>query len=175
MKAMLELILEKGFAALTVAEIADRANVGRSTFYAHYAEKEDLLQGSLDGLREFLQEHMDTVGGDPQPGIHPALAFCLPMAEHLGENRRLHAIFAGGRGSALVQEMIHEMWVDFIREGWPEGDALAIEAIAGGFDFAMSWWLAKAPQLEPIEVVRRFRSLVEPGMRELHSKLSRNT
>lgn len=164
-QAMVELILEKGFDAITVAEIAERADVGRSTFYAHYAEKEDLLAGSVDGLREFLQQHVDAALETAAPTSHPALSFCLPMAEHVGENRELHAMFAHGGGSTLVAELMHEMWVSLIRTGWPQGDPLEIEAIAGGFAATIGWWLTQEPELEAGAVVRRFCALLEPGMR----------
>jgi len=45
---MVSLIREQGFEALTVQHIIDRANVGRSTFYAHFKSKEDLLTGSVE-------------------------------------------------------------------------------------------------------------------------------
>ncbi|MBL4684285.1 MAG: TetR family transcriptional regulator [Nannocystaceae bacterium] len=162
--AMIQLILEKGFDAITVAEIAERADVGRSTFYAHYAEKEDLLQGSIDELRAALQQRVDAALSVAESDTHPALSFCLPMAEHVAEFRQLHAMFSHGRGSALVAELMHEMWAGFVRTGWPEGDTLAVEAIAGGFGATISWWLEKAPELAPADVVARFVSLVQPGM-----------
>jgi AcrR family transcriptional regulator len=43
-----DLVLTKGFAALTVDEVADRANVGRSTLYAHYGGLVGLLRASLE-------------------------------------------------------------------------------------------------------------------------------
>jgi AcrR family transcriptional regulator len=53
---MLSLIEEKGFEALSVQEIADRANVGRATFYAHFDNKRDLLTSAFDHLRASLKE-----------------------------------------------------------------------------------------------------------------------
>jgi AcrR family transcriptional regulator len=47
--AFLELVLARGYAAVTVGDIIDQANVGRSTFYLHYSGKEALLQESLQG------------------------------------------------------------------------------------------------------------------------------
>src|SRR6266542_5467464 len=52
--ALMSLIQEKGYEALTVQDILDRANAGRATFYAHFDDKEDLLVSRLDGLRASL-------------------------------------------------------------------------------------------------------------------------
>ena len=45
--AFAELVLSRGYEAVTIGEISDKANVGRSTFYSHYRSKEDLLEESL--------------------------------------------------------------------------------------------------------------------------------
>ena len=42
--ALLTLIKEKGYDAISIEEITERANVGRATFYLHYKNKEDLEQ-----------------------------------------------------------------------------------------------------------------------------------
>lgn len=160
-RAMVELILERGFEAISISEIAERANVGRSTFYAHYADKEDLLQGSMEFLRRHLQERINQTPL-PETDVHPALAFCLPMLEHAEGNRSLFQSIAGRRSGYMVQEIAHDMWADFIRAGWPSGDEIAVQAIAGGFGSTLSWWLAKAPNLNPREVDQRFRALVQP-------------
>jgi len=51
-QALVELVLDKGFHAVTVEEITERADVGRATFYAHYRDKEDLLVGVVRDLAE---------------------------------------------------------------------------------------------------------------------------
>ncbi|GLF99867.1 TetR/AcrR family transcriptional regulator [Streptomyces yaizuensis] len=51
-QALVELVLEKGFHAITVEEITERADTGRATFYAHYRDKEDLLVGIVRDLAE---------------------------------------------------------------------------------------------------------------------------
>lgn len=48
--AFVELLLEQGYETLAVGQVAQRANVGRSTLYEHFATKEALLNASLDGL-----------------------------------------------------------------------------------------------------------------------------
>ncbi len=43
-KALIELIGERKYDALTIEDIAHRANVGRTTFYLHYRSKDDSVQ-----------------------------------------------------------------------------------------------------------------------------------
>src|SRR5918996_3826094 len=54
--ALMSLILRKGYEAITVQDIIDEADVGRSTFYAHYTGKEDLLRSGFQTLRAELTE-----------------------------------------------------------------------------------------------------------------------
>ena len=49
-EALTDLILEKGYEAVTVQDVIDRADVGRSTFYAHFVDKDDLLMAILADL-----------------------------------------------------------------------------------------------------------------------------
>ncbi len=52
--ALLALIEEKGYAAITVQDILDRANLGRSTFYMHYRDKDDLLVSGFEQLKDLF-------------------------------------------------------------------------------------------------------------------------
>ena len=52
--ALISMMIEKGYEATTVQDIIDRANVGRVTFYAHFADKETLLSSRLEDVRSFL-------------------------------------------------------------------------------------------------------------------------
>ena len=162
-RALIELILERGFDALTVSEITERADVGRSTFYKHYADKEDLLQGAVEGLRGHLEAQIDAVLASSD-GPHPVLAFCLPMLEHADGNRDLFAAMVGRRGGLLILQLFHDMWADMVRRAWPEADELAVQAITGGFGSTMSWWLQTAPALSPQEVFARYQHFIASAL-----------
>src|SRR5919108_3084865 len=56
--ALLEIIKEKGYDAISIEEITERANVGRATFYLHYKDKEDLL---LEEFREMANEKVQVL------------------------------------------------------------------------------------------------------------------
>jgi AcrR family transcriptional regulator len=64
--ALLALIVEKGYDRITVQDILDRADVGRSTFYAHYRDKEDLLTSGFEDIRAALAAEKHA--GEHQPG-----------------------------------------------------------------------------------------------------------
>src|ERR1700694_4636655 len=57
-EAMIELIAEKGFDALTVGDIAERAMINRATFYRHYQDKYDLVAKIFEETTNELVENM---------------------------------------------------------------------------------------------------------------------
>ncbi len=83
--ALDSLIREKSYDSIAVKEILDRANVGRSTFYTHYRDKDELL---VSGIHRMLnpvrtKELSSTAGRRER-----ILSFSLPIFEHLDRHRR---------------------------------------------------------------------------------------
>ena len=54
-EALVQLILQRGWEKVSVLEVCERADVGRSTFYTHFADKEELLLSGFDDLRQALR------------------------------------------------------------------------------------------------------------------------
>jgi AcrR family transcriptional regulator len=84
-EALFNLILEKGYDATTVEEITARADVGRTTFYLHYHDKEDLLMESIGELVDDLIEQMARIPlgewklESGEAGSAPSPAIVLPL------------------------------------------------------------------------------------------------
>ena len=86
MTALVDILLSEGYSAVTVERIAERANVGRSTFYMHYNGKDDILKASLTRPSSRLAA---LVGGDI------AAQSLVPLLLHFHENRKRNRVFFG--------------------------------------------------------------------------------
>lgn len=84
MSAFIEILLHEGYEAVTVERVAERANVGRSTFYMHYTGKEDILRKSMTRPSSHLAM---LVGHDV------AAEALVPILEHFREQKRLNRVF----------------------------------------------------------------------------------
>src|SRR5688500_10603832 len=69
-EAFISLVLDKGFEAVTVEDIAERADIARATFYAHYSDKHELLTTLFDEITSEVTEQLTKVTGAPaQPRV----------------------------------------------------------------------------------------------------------
>jgi len=60
--ALMELLVEKPFEAITVQHVLERAGVSRSTFYAHYRDKNDLFLSDVDEFFESMATALSRFG-----------------------------------------------------------------------------------------------------------------
>jgi AcrR family transcriptional regulator len=165
--ALLNLMLEKGYDAVTVTDIIDRADVGRSTFYSHFTDKRDVLDDSLDGLGEFLRTHRDAAGDGQLFG------FSLAMFEHVHEQRALLRALLGRSGGAVVHHRVDHLLTGLVREelaalGTDRQPAVSIDLVVAGVVGAylalIARWLDENETHTPRQLDAAFRRLVLPGV-----------
>src|SRR5437899_11627960 len=99
-QALLALMLRKGYEALSIQDIIDEADVGRSTFYAHYTGKEDLLRGGFERLRADLAEARGNRLAGPGTRRSEPLVFSLALFRHADGYKDVYRALVGGRGGA---------------------------------------------------------------------------
>jgi AcrR family transcriptional regulator len=167
--SLFALITERGFDALSVQDIIDRANVGRATFYAHFDNKDELLLCGFDALREELQrlQHDAARARDPEGRL---FAFSHHIFAHVALYRPVYHAIANERGGAAVREHLRRLLVDCSKcelkrfhgtRGARELDALT-QFFAGAFVGLLTWWLESRTSMPVDEVDRLFRRLALP-------------
>lgn len=87
---LIGLILEKRYDSITVKDILDRADVGRSTFYAHFTDKEDLLLNSYQQVFYWLQKRLEK---DETDRIAPS----LDLFQHIQSHHKLYLALVRSR------------------------------------------------------------------------------
>lgn len=107
-ESLISLILEKGYESVSVQDILVKANVGRSTFYFHYENKEQLF---LDGFRnlniKFFESKVD----------QKKLIF-LPLISHIAENANLAKALLGKKGGDIFFDMLKYQVADYLMKSF---------------------------------------------------------
>jgi AcrR family transcriptional regulator len=114
-QAHISLILKKGYDAITVDDICNAANVGRSTFYAHYTSKDDLRRSGLEHLRKELIDRQKDALAKSGNIRDRSLGFSLAMFEHARDHIDLYKALVCGRGGAIALGAIRQILSDLIR------------------------------------------------------------
>ena len=113
--ALIELVAEKGYEAVSIQELLDRANVGRSTFYAHFQGKDQLLHSILDRLDELFGQHKKQVveatkksGKVDMTNLTLASSPTLSLFQFVGQNHRFFKAMLASRGYAIFSKPIYD-------------------------------------------------------------------
>jgi len=167
--AMASLIREKGFEALTVQDIIDRADVGRSTFYAHFKSKEDLLRGAVDMMRTTLRQFQRRALEKSAKREDRMFAFSIELFEHAAQHLDVFAAMVGKHSGTVFQRHLHHMLAELIREdveahaAGKKLDASQVEAavqfVAGGLIGLLVTWLNEMTRVSAAELDDRFRRM----------------
>jgi AcrR family transcriptional regulator len=94
--ALVELIDERGFDAITVQDIAERAMINRATFYRHFTDKYELLERCMDDVWDELVARLDPPLRDPRRvKLKPTPRSLVQFFEHVGENTNFYRTMLG--------------------------------------------------------------------------------
>ena len=174
-EALVSLIAEKPYDTIVVKEILDRANVGRSTFYTHFRDKDDLL---VSGIHDML-------GDVPSPtrtggrNLDRILWFSLPIFEHHYSHAHAWGDRIGTKGRTILHEHLRRVLTGIIaqvmkkdyRPGRQSPRQLPPELIsayvASTFVLVLNWWLDTRMRLPPNEINDLFRRLTSPTLTTL--------
>jgi len=167
--ALVELMQEKPIDELRVQEVLERAGVGRSTFYLHYRDKDDLLLCVLeDGMEIWStalirkKEKSLRVAAVVEFFAHAASGRKIYRA--LIDSGRIHAFFelAQGYFARGIARRMKDMGLKSL--GQNEFDARS-QALAGNLLALLKWWLDRGAKESPKAMDELFHRMVWRGLR----------
>jgi len=173
-EALMALILEKGYEAVTVQDILDRANLGRSTFYSHYRHKDQLLRSGFDHLRTMLEEQHQSLLSAKACGKSADFNLSLELFRHAQENHGLYKAMVGKQSGQMIMRQAHDYLTALVREHLeslmnsrknpPMPLDLTAHWIVSAFLSLLTWWLDRKLPYTAEKMDELFRKLTFPGV-----------
>jgi len=162
-EALIELIEERGFEALTIGELTERAMVSRAAFYRNYQDKYDLVEQIFEEAMNALHNSVGDLGQE-----HPAEIW-VKFFEHIAFYDRLYRALLGRKGSPwFVRKMRAEMSSLVKERGHlphgaitsahsirPFSDEFVPNLVSAMFVEAITWWLEQGRPYTAKEFARR--------------------
>ncbi len=180
-EALLELIDERDYDAITIEDMTERADVGRSTFYSHFTSKDDLLFSGFDHWLLSLTETEPNGGNEASPNDESRFRFSLPLLQHIrSQVRFFQATIVQGSNAGIRRRitalLAQPVRVELERMSSLEGTAsrkpgrrndevellreAEAHAVVGAFLGLVAWWVNDAPGLSADVVDQVFQRMV---------------
>jgi AcrR family transcriptional regulator len=176
--ALMAVILEKGYDAVTIEDITSRADVGRTTFYLHYRDKEELLLESINEVVNDLFTQISRVpmaewGLPSKASVDEALFPILLVFQNAAENADLYRVVLRGEGTSKIQNHIRNITASAVFEFlrlMAERDELTLHPVvpvevfsnyfAGSLLGVLTWWLETNMPYPAEKMARIYQQLV---------------
>ena len=154
-------------------EILDRADVGRSTFYTHYRDKDELL---MSGIQAMLDRGTRTAPATSAGRHDRVLSFSLPIFVHIDQHRRTNEGRMGAGGRVILHEHLRTVLAQSIADAMRKDLQLGLRApgsipsdflvqyLSSTFILVLNWWVDSKSRLAPAEVNELFRGVVLPAL-----------
>jgi len=173
-EALMALIPEKGYEKITVQDILDRANLGRSTFYSHYRHKDELFLSGFDHLRAMLEEKHQSLMAAKARGKGADFNLSLELFRHAQENHGHYKAMVGKESGQMIMRQAHNYLTDLVSghlssvmkssKNPPMPPDMAAHWIVSSFLSLMTWWLDRDLPYTAEEMDKMFRQLTMPGL-----------
>lgn len=164
--AFMSLILDKGYDAVSIQDICDAADVGRSTFYSHYTGKDDLKRAGLDHLRRALDAARLDGADDGRP-----LAFVPALFGHAQGHARLYRALLGSTGGGIALDTVRDILKAAVASDArltksipPHDLALVRACVLGALMSGLLSWLDEGAPGEPASAAERVRHFALHGV-----------
>jgi AcrR family transcriptional regulator len=167
--ALVKLMHEKPFEAITVQQVLDRAHVGRSTFYTHFRGKDDLFLSDVEDFFEMIASLLPRRGEDSNRLVPVREMFAHVAEWHLFYNAlvacgKIHDVMeiAQGYFARSIEERIAKL--PPARAMTPTGRAVRAHALAGALLSMLTWWIQRGMPASAEQMDDLFHQMVWSGV-----------
>jgi AcrR family transcriptional regulator len=162
--ALVALIVERGYEKVTVQDVLDRADIGRSTFYAHYRDKDALFEACFDDLRSSLEAGLAATVENPSHDDPTHVLF-----EHAYANQLVYQALCGRAGATAGTRLLHQLVLGSLRDHLaPVGLALPADVVAcyhaGGLVAVLVDWVRQGFPQPPADIARTCQKMITPSI-----------
>jgi AcrR family transcriptional regulator len=175
--ALVDLVSEKGFDSVTIQEILDRANVGRSTFYTHFQDKYELMHSCFEELGKLFEQHNAwLLESNKDHRDSQNFDFILNMFRFVGRNHRLFKALLGKQAIAIFNPPIYDYLFSFMHEALQPSKSgnkqaalqteIAAHYYVSAFIGTLRWWVEKDMPCTAEEMDKLFKQLSVAGFKD---------
>jgi AcrR family transcriptional regulator len=173
-QAAMELLLEKGYDAISIQDITDRADLGRGTFYIYFRNKEEIVWNIIEeGIKRTTEEAILNAAGEMPE--QPEYFSYVNIFRHAQQNRDLYRIMIGGQGSSLLTKRIQDyLTADFIHDHrkygiYDSGNAppeIFAQILTGALFRLLIWWLETPNDYSPEQMAEILQTALHKQRQE---------
>lgn len=172
--ALMQLIDEKGYDAVTIQDVVDRANVGRTTFYSHYQSKDDLL---LDHYADFASHLIESpLSYDDLMDDDPPVEL-IRLLQNLNEGESIYTTITRGKDAEFIIRGVYLQMArnltTSLQAAFPDAQPvypldLLVNYIVRSQHALMDWWLTGRSDHSADDVARLLHHMRRAAIREAY-------
>lgn len=160
-QALIDLTLAKGYEAVSIRDLTERADVGYATFFRHYKDKDALLADVLEQLIEELLALLQPLAAEAHPARIGTLVF-----KHADQNSALYQVLLSSPASGALLPRLYELATEAalatvrVKPDSPVPAELAAHHLIASFLALIQWWLQRHKPYPPEQMGRIYAELV---------------
>jgi AcrR family transcriptional regulator len=167
--ALIDLMGVKTYDSISIKEIVEKANIGRSTFYAHYQAKDDLLKSGFERILDETLNHIILSKNGQNLVMDATMLF-----QHAQGHYHLYRTLMWGSGFEILTKdeliILSEKLQQRLSQFFPDENKLSIPLnvlsifLSGNLLMLLKWWLDNKMPFPPEKMNDLFQILVMPGI-----------